>query len=166
MKLKSFLALCLGVLFVFPADTQTTSALDSKRTEDICEVAFRYFFTHDGTGGAKAICISTIMPLPMGFISRFAYNNPPVVWSIECTSDLWAGVKYMKSNEPAALIKITSIRWVSGEQAEVKGGSVSGDFLRALNTVNIVKRNGRWLVKRDKSMASPSLGMASFSYSE
>ncbi len=151
MKLNSFLALCLGVLFVFPADTQTTSALDSKRTEDICEVAFRYLFAHDGPEGAKAICISTNISVPSHFIDRFAGNSPPVVWSIECTPDQWAGSKYMQTNEPAVLFKIISISRISSKEVQVKGSSVRGDFVRPPMIIKIVERNGRWLVKQAKS---------------
>jgi hypothetical protein len=123
---------------------------ESSRTEDVCETAFRYFFTHDGTSGAKAICISTATPLSSNFTSRLANIIPHVAWSIECTSDRWAGIKYIKTNEPAVLVKIVSIRWVSGKEAEVSGGSVSGDFLRPPSTIRIVEKNGRWIVKSDK----------------
>jgi len=151
MKLKIFWALCIAILFVFPADAQSPASLDSKRTEDICEVALRYLFAHDGPGGAKAICISTAMSLPPSFIDRFAGNNPRVVWSIECTSDLWAGSKYMKTNEPAVLIKIISIHWINSKEAQVKGGSVGGDFIKLPIIIDVVERDGRWLVKQDKS---------------
>jgi hypothetical protein len=151
MKLKSFLALCLGVLFAFPGDSQTVSTVDSKRTEDVCEVAFRYLFAHDGPQGAKAICISTAMSLPSHFIDRFAGHNPPVVWSIECAGNQWAGTKYLKTNEPAVLIKMTNIRWINRKEAQVKGGSVRGDLISPPMTIRIVERNGRWLVEQDKS---------------
>jgi hypothetical protein len=151
MKLKSLLALCVGVLFVFPGDSQTMSAPDSKRTEDVCEVALRYFFAHDGPQGAKAICISTNMPLPLNFIDRFASNNPRVAWSIECTSDQWSRTKYVKTNELAVVIKITGVRWINSKEAEVKGGSVGGDFVRLPITVKIRERDGRWFVEQDKN---------------
>jgi len=150
MKHKRFLALCLGVLFVSPAKSQTPVDMDSRRTEDVCEAALRYFFAHHAAAHAKAICISTTAPLPLSFIDRFADHIPPVVWSVECTSDLWTGIKYMKTKEPAVLIKITSIRWVSGKEAEVKGSSPVGDFVRPPITISVIERNGRWLVKRDK----------------
>ena len=150
MRFKSLLSVCLAVFFVLSANSQTTLNAESSRTEDVCETAFRYFFTHDGTLGAKAICISTTIPLPSNFTNRFANNIPHVVWSIECTSNLWAGVKYIKTNEPAVLVKIVSIRWVSGKEAEVSGGSVWGDFVRPPSTVHIVEKNGRWFVKNDK----------------
>jgi hypothetical protein len=150
MKIGRFLALCIGVLFVLPADSQTSPLLDLKRTEDVCEAALRYLFAHDGPEGAKAICISATASLPLHFIDRFAGNNPPVVWSTECTRDQWAGTKYLKTSQPAVLIKITSIRWISSKEAQVKGGSVTGDFLRPPITISIVERDGRWLVKQDK----------------
>ncbi|HEY6265737.1 MAG TPA: hypothetical protein VIW93_13105 [Candidatus Acidoferrum sp.] len=50
-------------------------------------------------------------------------QQSPVVWSIECTSNLWAGIERTNKNEAAFLIKIASIRWISGEEAEVKGGA-------------------------------------------
>ena len=151
MKIRRFLALCIGALFISPADSQTVPLLDRKRTEDVCEVALRYLFAHDGPEGAKAICISTTVSLPLHFIDRFAGNNPPVVWSIECTSDQWAGSKYMKTNEPAVLIKIIDIRWINSKEVHVKGGSVRGDFVRPPMSMRIVERNGRWLVEQDKS---------------
>jgi len=151
MKIRRFLALCIGVFFILPADSQTAALLDPKRTEDVCEAALRYLFAHDGPEGAKAICISTTVSLPLHFIDRFAGNNPPVVWSIECTSDQWAGSKYMKTNEPAVLIRITSIRWINSREVQVKGGSMRGDFIQHPIIINIVERDGRWLAKQDKS---------------
>jgi hypothetical protein len=158
MKLKSFLSLCFAAFLVSPVNSQTPAIADSSRTEDVCEAALRYFFAHDGTRTAKAICISTSMPLPPSFINRFASNDPQVVCSIECTSDRWAGAKYVRTNEPAALFKITSIRWVGGEEAEVKGGLSGGDFVRPPYTIHVIKRNGRWLVKSDKSASVFSPG--------
>jgi hypothetical protein len=91
------------------------------------------------------------MSLPSHFIGRFAGNNPPVVWSIECTSDRWAGSKYIKTKEPAVLIKIIDVSWINSKEAHVKGGSVRGDFVSPPMTIRIVERNGRWLVEQDKS---------------
>jgi hypothetical protein len=151
MRTRSLLSVCLAVLFVLSANSQTTLNADSSHTEDVCETAFRYFLTHGDTLGAKAICISTAIPLPSNFISRFANSIPHVAWSIECASNFWAGIKYIKTNEPAVLVKIVSIRWVSGKEAEVNGGSVWGDFVRPPSTVRIVEKNGRWIVKSDKA---------------
>jgi hypothetical protein len=149
MSLKGYSALCLGALFVFSTGPQTLFAQDVNRREAVCEAALRYFFTDEVPAGAKAICISSAIPFPASFINRFAGSNPPVVWSIECTSNLWAGIKRTNKNEAAFLIKIASIRWISGEEAEVKGGAAWGDFVQPPNIIHIVERNGHWIVKHE-----------------
>jgi len=65
MILKILMPLCLSVLFVLSANPQSQYAPEPKQVEDVHEVVFRHFFTHDLAGSkAEAFCISSAKSLP------------------------------------------------------------------------------------------------------
>jgi hypothetical protein len=145
---KVLMALCLSGIFVLSANPQSQYTPDSKQVEDLSEAAFRYFFTSELAGSrAEAFCISSTKSLPLSFVKRFSDNDPPVVWSAECPFGLSKSDALAKKKEPAVRIGVTSIRWISSVEAEVRGNCRSGELGGTQLMLHFVKRNGRWAVK-------------------
>jgi hypothetical protein len=152
----SFLLLCSIFSFAGPADAQSSITPDSSRTQDVAESALRYFTADNHPGfGARVICFSTAMMLPMNFINRFRNGSDPVVWSTDCLRDAWGGMHYRKNNAPGVLVEISGIRWISGEDAEVTGFCRWGDFVPAPTKIHVIQKNGTWIVKRQGNIRVP-----------
>jgi hypothetical protein len=145
---KVLMALCLIGIFVLSANPQSQYTPDSKQVEDLSEAAFRYFFTSELAGSrAEAFCISSAKSLPLNFVKRFAYNDSPVVWSVQCPFGRSKSDALTKKKEPAVRIGVISIRWISSVEAEVRGDCRSGELGGTQLLLHFVKRNGRWVFK-------------------
>jgi len=144
---RILMALCLNGIFVLSANPQSQYPPNSKQVEDLSEAAFRYFFTRELTfSRAEAFCISSGNSLPLNFVKRFADNDPPVVWSVECRFAPHKPDPMTKKKEPPVRIGVTSIRWISSIEAEVRGNCRSGVLGYTQLLLHFAKKNGRWVV--------------------
>jgi hypothetical protein len=149
MKAWRQLVLSLTVVLMSAENAQSTYKI-ADPAEEVSEAALRHFLANSRLGFApKVICISTGTPLALGFIDGFQYRVPRVVWSIDCTTNLWEGIRYIKTNEPAVLLHISRVRWISTEKAEVEGLFQCGDFPERPRKILLMRKNNVWIVKKE-----------------
>ena len=147
MLCKFLLLVCLSGLVMFSSSPQTGFVPDSKRVEDLHEASYRYFFTHDlARSNAMAFCISSSKPLAPDFLKRFAKSGPPVVWLSECPLGPPKSGPLVAQKDRAVQIGITSVRWISSIEAEVRGGCHSGELGATQELLHLALKNGRWAV--------------------
>jgi len=110
-------------------------------------------FNHYNYGASvKFYCIAAERPLPDSFIHRFSQSKPHIVWAFECdNSGPMNSIRYIKTGERGLLMKIKSIEWVSGQEAEVKVEAFSDGIAANWNILRMILREGRWKVAKDKS---------------
>jgi hypothetical protein len=146
MKLRFLLVSCAAIIVAWSAAAQSFLLPETKKKEDVSEVAFRHFMAEaKRTYPWHVFCISSAVSLRPEFIDRFAGSSSRVVW--ECDSNGWGGFSYGKDKIPAVLVKICSIRWVSDWEAKVKGALYHGDSDNPQYSIRVVQRNNHWIVK-------------------
>jgi hypothetical protein len=146
----SILLLCSS--FVSIVSAQAPFAEDSPEKSNLREAIFRYMFEHYNYGPyVKVFCIQPEQPQPERFLLRFADSKPQVVWASDCelTGPMNA-VKQKKTAESGMRMTVISIRWIGGQEAEARVEAFSDGIAANWNTLRIVFKEGRWIVKSDK----------------
>ena len=146
MILKILMPLCLSVLFVLSANPQSQYAPEPKQVEDVHEVVFRHFFTHDLAVESRSLLHILCEVSPQKFVSRFADNDPPVVWLSECPFGPSRSEPLGKKKEPAERIGITKVRWISAVEVRVKAYCRYGELGYTQQLLHLVHKNGNWIV--------------------
>jgi hypothetical protein len=144
------LFLCLS--FVPSISAQAPFADESPEKSNLREVIFRYMFEHYNYGSyVKVFCIQPEQPQPERFLLRFADSRPRVVWASDCepTGPMNA-LKKKKTGESGMRMTVISIRWIGGQEAEAKVEAFSDGIAANWNTLRILFKEGRWIVKSDK----------------
>jgi hypothetical protein len=146
----SILLLCSS--FVFSVSAQIPFADESPEKSNLREAIFRYMFEHYNYGSeVKVFCIQPEQPQPEKFLFRFANSKPPVVWASDCQlAGPMNAVKQRNTGESGIRMTVLSIRWISGQEAEAKVEAFSDGIAANWNTLRLVFKEGRWIVKNDK----------------
>jgi hypothetical protein len=84
---------------------------------------------------------------PAELLSRFAAHIPPVRPQSQALVK-WEGVEGKGAGERGVIFRISSIRWLDGDTAEVKGGHYEGNRSASWRRYNLVRRNGHWEVAK------------------
>ena len=153
MQIFRRLSLLLALTWGAPLYTlaQVPFAEESAVKINLREAVFRYMFTHYNYGSyVKVYCIEAERPLPENFLSRFAGNQTPVVWSSDCVSDAVFGVKEKKTGKQGIRMSIQGILWNRGDEAEVKVEAYSDGLAANWNNLTMVFSAGKWSVKKDE----------------
>jgi hypothetical protein len=155
MRIALRLALVFLIFLSISADSysQAPFAQESSARSDLREAVFRSVFDHyTDDASVKFYCIAAERPLPDSFIHRFSQSKPHVVWAFECdNSGPMNSIRYSKTGERGLLMKIRSIEWISGQEAEVRVEVFSDGIAANWNTLSMILNEGRWKVAKDKS---------------
>jgi hypothetical protein len=133
--------------------SQVPFADESPAKANLREAVFRYMFVHYNYGPyVKVFCIEPERPQPEKFLLRFADIKPHVVWASDC--DLTGpmnGIKYKKTGERGARMTLKSLEWIAGGEAEATVEAFSDGIAANWNTLRLVLKEGRWIVKSDRN---------------
>jgi len=142
--------LCL--LFAPSLSSQSPFTDESPVKVNLREAIFRYMFQHYNYGSyVKVFCIQPERPQPERFLFRFADIQPRVVWASDCElAGPMNGVKYKKTGESGMRMTLISVQWINGGDAEARVEAFSDGIASNWNTLRIVSKEGRWIVKSDK----------------
>ena len=146
----------LFLLFAFASLGLGAADGRQSQEDDIREAAFRWQFDHNVSGQQKK---AKVYFLAVGeksadpsdeFIKRFADNKPPVRKRSECSADPGKGVLDKKTGGQGLMFLVTSIKWNSDTEVEVKGGYYESGRSASGNTYTLKKEKGKWKVTNDK----------------
>jgi len=123
---------------------------------DLMEAVFRYQFAHNGSSKqnrAYAYYLAICFNQDPGdeFIKRFKNSKPPVMKISQSTTDTGLGqaVKDRKTGQEGLIFRITSIRFINDETAEVKGGYYEASLSASGNTYQLIRIGRYWIVIKD-----------------
>jgi len=124
---------------------------------DIKETVFRYLFKHNHSGGQQHVDAfylyfpdSTHRDPDDAFMVRFKGHHPPVKKVSQCIhSDR---IKDRDSGKEGLLFGIDRIKWINPNQVEVEGGYYEGSLSAAGYLYTVLKKRGRWVVTKDKTL--------------
>ncbi|HEV2392285.1 MAG TPA: hypothetical protein VG146_07975 [Verrucomicrobiae bacterium] len=145
----------LFLLFAFASVGIGANNAPQSQEEDIREAVFRWQFDHNVSGQQnKAKGYFLTVGEKSGdpsdkFIKRFAHNKPPVRKRSECSADPGRGVLDKKTGERGLIFFVTSIKWNSDTEVEVKGGYYEAGMSASGNTYALKKEKGKWKVTND-----------------
>jgi hypothetical protein len=153
------LAVC-GAPLASPDEQPNNTNLKLHDELDIMEAVFRYQFKQYWT--ASAYCLSSKIHQDsfQDLLKRFRGNQPPVKDSSGCFISQTPPAKGAPENDlvdketglPALGFRIDEIVWKSAEEVEVTGGYSENSFSADEGLYYVVKRNGKWVVKRYKGL--------------
>ena len=137
-------------LFLATSTAQVPFARDSKVLDQVLETAFRHYMPKDGSVYlGKVVCLKADKELSDEFLKRFTLKAAKVVRASECTVDMAEGVQLKKTGEHGVATSIFSVEWISGSEAEVKGGNYWSGLGSTYSTLRIVYKQGKWFVKSE-----------------
>ncbi|HEY1424434.1 MAG TPA: hypothetical protein VGF20_13335 [Candidatus Acidoferrum sp.] len=146
----------VATAFIFFASVfviaQAPFADESTVKTELREAIFRYMFARYNYGPyVKVFCIQPERPQPENFLRRFSGNKIRVVWASDCELDApMNGIREKKTGDHGMRMTVTSIQWITGSEAEAKVEAFSDGIAANWNTLRIVLKSGRWVVKSDK----------------
>jgi hypothetical protein len=130
----------------------TTQMVGSKteQEDDIREAVFRHQFGHNASAirkKAKAYYLALGSVLnkrdpSSEFMRRFKGHKP----SVERAS--LAELKYGRIRD-GLIFYIEEIRWINENEVEVSGGYYEGNLSASGNKYQVVRKNGKWAIKKD-----------------
>jgi hypothetical protein len=165
MARKMFLISAAACFFIFLTTTAdcikaqvknnssiTTQMVGSKTEEedDIRESVFRHQFGHNASGirqKAKTyyLALGSLINKrdpSSQFMQRFKGHKP----SVEGAS--LAEQRYGRIRD-GLIFYIEEIRWINENEVEVSGGYYEGNMSSSGNKYQVVRKNGKWAVKKD-----------------
>ena len=165
MARKMFLISTAACFFIFLTTTAvcikaqvknnssiTTQIVGSKteQEDDIREAVFRHQFAHNASAiqqKAKAyyLALGSLINKrdpSSEFMQRFKGHKP----SVERVS--LAEERYGRIRD-GLIFYIVEIRWINENEVEVSGGYYEGNMSSSGNKYQVVRKNGKWAVKKD-----------------
>jgi hypothetical protein len=165
MARKMFLIFAAACFFIFLTTTAvcikaqvknnssiTTQIVGSKteQEDDIREAVFRHQFAHNASAikqKAKAyyLALGSLINKrdpSSEFMQRFKGHKP----SVERAS--LAEERYGRIRD-GLIFYIVEIRWINENEVEVSGGYHEGNMSSSGNKYQVVRKNGKWVVKKD-----------------
>jgi hypothetical protein len=146
------LVLMMAVFMSIDRRSDKSGSLD-----DLMEAVFRYQFAHNCSSSrdeANAYYIGIYNDLDPGddFMKRFVKNKPTVKKiskSIIVQKDLGYSVIDRETGQEGLIFRITSIRFINDEMAEVKGGYYEAGLSASGNTYQLIRAGNTWIVIKD-----------------
>jgi hypothetical protein len=128
---------------------QAPFAKDSAVVDSVREAAFRHYMPREGSKyEEKVVCLSADKELSEEFVQRLSLRTAKVVRAAECVVD-GTGVHLKTTKEFGVLTSVESVKWLSGGEAEVKGGNYWSGMGATYSTLRIVYKKGKWVVKSE-----------------
>ena len=126
----------------------TASPSRAAAEEAIAEAVFRQQFEHNASAiqkNAEKYCLS--LPgdrMPSAeFLKRFEGNRPPVAAADQCD----------RKSGKNLFFRINAFNWREDGEVWVRGGYYEGNLSSSLELYQVVKENGKWVVKGQRMEA-------------
>jgi hypothetical protein len=150
MKFCVSLTLTLSLLLC-PVRAQNPFAEQSSRELDLREAIFRYMFDHYKIHSTKIFCLQPDLALPERFLRRFADLKTTAVWASDCDlSGPMIAARYKKTGEYVLIMRILELNWTDSSKAVAKVEAFSDGIASNSNTLHLIRKDDRWIVKTDK----------------
>lgn len=125
-----------------PASSEGSSPARAAAEQDIAEAVFRYHFDHNASGiqkQAARYCLSFPGDRSPAedFLQRFQGNQPPVTSAEECE----------RLGGRNLFFRIQRYDWRKDDEVWVRGGYHEGNLSSSVESFQVVRQNGRWVVK-------------------
>ncbi|HEV2854808.1 MAG TPA: hypothetical protein VHC97_18585 [Thermoanaerobaculia bacterium] len=130
------------------ASSSTASPSRAAAEEEIAEAVFRRQFEHNASGlqkNAEKYCLS----LPgdrapsAELLKRFGGNHPPVAAAGQCD----------RKSGKNLFFRINKFDWRKDDEVWVRGGYYEGNLSSSLELFQVVRENGKWIVKGQRMEA-------------
>lgn len=156
-KTNFVLIMLISILLIIAVFLNTNRRTDkSGNMDNLMEAVFRHQFAHNGSArqnGAYAYYLAICFNQDPSdeFIKRFENNRPPVMKISQSRMDDGLGqvVKDRKTGQEGTIFRITSIRFINDEMAEVKGGYYEASLSASGNTYQLIRIGRYWIVIKD-----------------
>lgn len=133
-----------------PDSSQGSTASPSRAAaeEEIAEAVFRQQFEHNASAlqkNAEKYCLS----LPgdkapsAEFLKRFEGNRPPVAAAGQCD----------RQSGKNLFFRINKFDWRKDDEVWVRGGYYEGNLSSSIELYQVVRENGKWVVKGQRMEA-------------
>src|SRR4029077_16995396 len=142
--MKTFPALTLLLTLTACASTGPVPSPEAQAAAagDISEAVFRYQFQHNAstlqqTAERYCLFLSDERSPDEAFLRRFDGNSPPVVAGGQC-------------NRQAArdlFFRVQKLDWQGADEVWVRGGFSEGTVRSSIETYQVRRRDGRWVVE-------------------
>ena len=131
---------------------QQVKPLTREEMDDIREAVFRHQFHHNASGqqqSAKVYFLSIEVGDPDdAFIERFKDNKPPVKKDSQVKDE--PGIFDKENGFRGLIFRIDSIKQISSNEVEVKGGYYENGLSASGNTYTVRRIKDKWVVTQDK----------------
>ena len=130
------------------ASGSTASPSRAAAEEEITEAIFRRQFDHNASAlqkNAEKYCLS----LPgdkapsAELLKRFEGNRPPVVAASQCD----------RQSGKNLFFRINKLDWRKDDEVWVRGGYYEGNLSSSIELYQVVRENGKWIVKGQRMEA-------------
>ncbi|HEY6943575.1 MAG TPA: hypothetical protein VI431_00440 [Candidatus Acidoferrum sp.] len=136
-------------LVAIPSIAQAPFAKDSPVLDDVRATAFRHYMPKEGSNiREKVVCFAADKELSDEFLGRFSLKSVKIVRASECEVGVF-GVRLKGTRDFGVLTSIESVTWISGTEAEVRGGNYWSGWGATYSTLRIVYRKGKWVTKSE-----------------
>ena len=139
-----------------PSDGIAPSELNNPDYLDVAEAVFRYQFDHNASGRQRNadyffLTLAEGDP-PQELLERFATEKPPVLPKSLSIYSHREGHKHWELEGRGLGFRISSIKWLDANTAEVKGGYLEGGTSASGNVYRVERRDGKWSVTNDDTI--------------
>ena len=128
--------------------------MDGAKSLDVAEAVFRYQFDHNASGAQRQVDYFFISleerDPPQALLTRFANEKPLVLPASLATSFAGTGVRHKELGGRGLIFRISSIKWLDANTAEVDGGYYEAGLSASGNIYRVERRVGKWFVARDE----------------
>jgi len=137
-----------------PSDGIAQSEAHDSDYLDVAEAVLRHQFDHNASGAQRNADYFFIFlekgDPPPALLARFANEKPPVLPASLATSSAFEGVKHKESGGRGLIFRISSIKWLDANTAEVEGGYYEAGLSSSGNVYRVERRSGKWSVTKDE----------------
>jgi hypothetical protein len=121
---------------------------------DVIEAVFRHQFDHNASAGKRNvdyffISVENSDP-PEALLTRFAAEKPPVLPASLAASSPSEGVRHKELGGRGLKFRISSVKWLDADTAEVQGGYYEGGLSSSGNVYRVERHGGKWSVTKDE----------------
>ena len=121
---------------------------------NVAEAVLRHLFDNNASGlrrGADYFFIALEKgDPPQEFLARFASERPLVLAVSQATSSALEGVKHKELGGRGLIFRISSIKWLDPNTAEVEGGYYEAGLSSSGNVYRVERRGGPWFVTKSE----------------
>ena len=122
--------------------------------DDIREAVFRYQFSHNASAqqqqaGVYFLSVGRDEDPSGEFMDRFKGHRPPVE-RVSQASTQAGGVADKKTGRRGIIFRVTDIKWISENEAEVEGGYLEGSQSASSNVYRVRFERDGWVVIEDR----------------